>query len=126
MTIGRLSLTAAALALASSIVVPAQGSRHLDRGAEKWVRDTLKKMTVEEKVGQMIVSSFFSTFMSTDSAEFDALVKAVHEQKVGGFHVFGGRERSPSVRLNPTAGCVPLAQPREAAARLVRRQEARA
>jgi beta-N-acetylhexosaminidase len=122
MTIGRLSLLAATLALALSVVVPAQAPRQLDRGAEKWVQDTLRKMSVEEKVGQMIVSSFFSTFMSTDSAEFDELVKAVHELKVGGFHVFGGREPVPNVLLNPTYGSVTLGQPLEAASILNRLQ----
>ena len=122
MITGRLLMTAATLALALSIVAPAQAPRILDRGAEKWVQDTLRKMSIEEKVGQMIVSSFFATFMSSDSAEFEGLVKAVHEQKVGGFHVFGGRELVPNVLLNPTYGSVTLGQPIAAASILNRLQ----
>src|SRR5687768_6826227 len=122
MTIGRLSLTAAAAVLSLSILTVAQAPRALDRNAEKWVQSTLKKMSVEEKVGQMIVSSFMSTFMSTDSAEFDALARAIHELKVGGFHVFGGAERVPNVLLNPTYGAVTLGQPLEAASLINRLQ----
>ena len=116
-----LALAAGVIAL-TVLTVSAQDSKALDRNAEKWVRDTLKKMSVEEKVGQMIVSSFYSGFMSTDSKEFDELVQAVHEYKVGGFHVFGGTEPVPNVLLNPTYGAVTLGQPLEAASIINRLQ----
>jgi beta-glucosidase-like glycosyl hydrolase len=87
----------------------------LDKSAEKWVQATLEGMTIEEKVGQMIVSSFQSNFLSTDSATFDALVKSVHEIHVGGFHVFGASEPAPPVLLNPSYGTVTLGQPLAAA-----------
>ena len=107
--------------LTASTLIGAQ-SRQLDKEAERWVQATLKKLSVEEKVGQMIVPSFQTNFLSTDSAEFDELVKAVHEQKVGGFHIFGGSERIPSVLLNPTYGSVTLGQPLEAASIINRLQ----
>ncbi|MEX1128515.1 MAG: glycoside hydrolase family 3 protein [Vicinamibacterales bacterium] len=116
------ALTVTAAALSLSILTVAQAPRALDRDAEKWVQSTLKKMSIEDKVGQMIVSSFMSTFMSTDSAQFDALVRSVHELKVGGFHVFGGAERVPNVLLNPTYGAVTLGQPLEAASLINRLQ----
>ena len=96
-------------------VLAAQGRDGLDREAERWVETTLKKMSIEEKVGQMIVSSFFTNFMSTDSDQFETLVNAVHQQKVGGFHVFGGREAVPQVLLNATYGSVILGQPLDVA-----------
>ena len=108
-----LATAACGLALCSFTV--AQEPRALDRAAEKWVHDTIAKMSVEEKVGQMLVPSFQSDFMSSDSKEFDDLVRAVHEFKVGGFHVFGGTEAAPNVLLNPTYGTVTLGQPLEAA-----------
>ena len=116
-----LALAAGVVAL-TVLTLSAQDSKALDRNAEKWVRDTLKKMSVEEKVGQMIVSSFYSGFMSTDSKEFDELVRSVHEYKVGGFHVFGGTEPVPNVLLNPTYGAVTLGQPLEAASIINRLQ----
>jgi beta-N-acetylhexosaminidase len=103
-------------------LVAAQAPRELDKRGERWVQDTLKKMSVEEKVGQMIVSSFQTNFLSTDSDEFDQLVRRVHEQKVGGFHVFGGSEPIPNVLLNPTYGAVTLGQPLEAASIINRLQ----
>ena len=87
----------------------------VDKAGEKWVQATLKKMSLEEKVGQVLVSSFQSNFLSTDSDEFDTLVKAVHEYRVGGFHVFGAAEAVPPVLLNAAYGSVTLGQPLEAA-----------
>ena len=46
----------------------------------------------------------------------------VHAAHVGGFHVFGGSEKAPSVLLNPTYGTVTLGQPLEAASLLNRLQ----
>jgi beta-N-acetylhexosaminidase len=118
----QMSKHAIALVAALSVVVSAQAPRSLDRAAERWVQDTFKAMTVEEKVGQMIVSSFQSNYTSTESDDFEAMVKAVHEYKVGGFHVFGGTERVPQVLLNPTYGAVTLGQPFTAASLLNRLQ----
>ena len=36
----------------------------IDKAADKWVQSTIKKMTLDENVGQLLVSSFQSTFMS--------------------------------------------------------------
>src|SRR4051812_5771615 len=83
----------------------------LDPEAERWVAATLKKMTVDEKIGQLLVSSFGSDYMSTDSPEYDALAKAVHDYKIGGFHVFGGTEAAPDVLLDAHYGSVTLGQP---------------
>jgi beta-N-acetylhexosaminidase len=94
----------------------------VDKAGERWVQATIKKMTLDQKVGQLIVSSFESTFVPTDSDAYDALVRIIHEAHVGGFHVFGGSERAPSVLLNPTYGTVTLGQPLEAASLLNRLQ----
>jgi beta-N-acetylhexosaminidase len=93
-----------------------------DRAAENWVKSTLASMAVEEKVGQLLVSSFQSSFISTDSRTFDDLSKLVREYHVGGFHVFGASEPAPAVLLNPTYGTVTLGQPLEAASTLNRLQ----
>jgi len=94
----------------------------LDAAGERWVKSTLASMSLDDKVGQLLVSSFGSDYLSTDSAEFDALVKAVHDYHVGGFHVFGGVEAAPDVLLNPTYGTVTLGQPLAAASLLNRLQ----
>ncbi len=95
-----------------------------DRAADKWVRSTLAAMSVDEKVGQLLVSSFQSNFISTDSLVFEDLQKVVRDYHVGGFHVFGASELAPGVLLNPTYGTVILGQPLEAASTLNRLQTA--
>jgi len=97
-------------------------SRQLSADAERWVAATLKKMTLDEKVGQLLVSSFGSEYLSTDSREFDALAKAVRDDKIGGFHVFGGAEAIPDVLLDANYGSVTLGQPLAAASILNRLQ----
>jgi beta-N-acetylhexosaminidase len=114
----RTLIAPAAAAAIVSVAVVAQSPRissSVDRDGEKWVQDTMRKMSVDEKVGQVLVSSFQTNFMSTDSAAFEELVKAVHEYHVGGFHLFGASEPVPGVLLNPTYGPVTLGQPLEAA-----------
>ena len=49
---------------------PTTGSWKLDAEAERWVAATLKKMSLDDKVGQLLVSSFGSEFLSTDSREY--------------------------------------------------------
>ncbi|MGB2714892.1 MAG: glycoside hydrolase family 3 protein [Vicinamibacterales bacterium] len=93
-----------------------------DRSAERWVRSMLAGMSVEEKVGQLLVSSFQSNFISTDSRTFDELSRIVLEYHVGGFLVFGATEPAPTVLLNPTYGTVVLGQPLEAASTINRLQ----
>src|SRR5690349_721207 len=94
----------------------------LDRQGERWVKTTLAKMSLDDKVGQLMVSSFGSDFVSTDSDQFDKLATIVRDHHVGGFHVFGGVEAAPDVLLNPTYGTVTLGQPLAAASLLNRLQ----
>src|SRR5262245_12956207 len=100
----------------------ATGSLKLDAEGERWVGATLKKMTLDDKVGQLLVSSFGSGYLSTDSPEYDALVKAVHDYRIGGFHVFGDAEAAPDVLLDANYGSVTLGQPLAAASLLNRLQ----
>ena len=118
------AVTAAAL-LAAGVLLSAQpsaGRLKLDADGERWVETTLKKMTLDDKVGQLLVSSFQSDFMSTDSPDFEKLVRAVHEYRVGGFHVFGGAEAAPDVLLDAHYGSTTLGQPLAAASILNRLQ----
>ena len=74
----------------------------LDAAATRWVGETMKKLTRDEKIGQLIVPSFESNFLSTDSDTFEALTRLVRDYHVGGFHVFGASIPAPSVLLNPS------------------------
>ena len=98
----------------------------LDKAAELWVDQTFKKMTLDDKAGQVVMGGFDSTYLATDSDQFDQLLDKVKTLKLGGFVVFGGSERAPSVLLNNTYGTVTLGQPLAAAATLNRLQNAAA
>src|SRR6185503_11784195 len=94
----------------------------LDRAAGRWVDSIMKKLTVDEKIGQLIIPSFESNFLSTDSDTFETLTRLVREYHVGGFHVFGASMAAPPVLLNPGYGTVTLGQPFAAAFLLNRLQ----
>jgi beta-N-acetylhexosaminidase len=87
----------------------------LDRAGERWVEQTLKQLTSDEKIGQLIVPSFESSFLSTDSETFDTLTRLVRDYHVGGFHVFGASQAAPPVLLDANYGTVILGQPFSAA-----------
>jgi beta-N-acetylhexosaminidase len=58
-----------------------------------WVESTLKKMTLREKLGQMLMPHYFGVFTSAESGDYKALQHQVEENHVGGFIV--GTERGP-------------------------------
>jgi beta-N-acetylhexosaminidase len=58
-----------------------------------WVETTLKKMTLREKIGQMLMPYYFGTFTSTESSEYKELLHQVEENHVGGFIL--GTQRGP-------------------------------
>src|SRR2546428_5143150 len=76
--------SSAAVLIATQPATPA-----LDAAAARWVEQTLRKMTLDEKIGQLLVPSLDATFTSTDSDAFDTLRHLVRDLKVGGMHVFG-------------------------------------
>jgi beta-N-acetylhexosaminidase len=94
----------------------------LDKTAARWVDETFKKMSLADKVGQLVVSSISSTYLSSDTETFDTLSRKVRDLHLGGFHVFGGAEPIPNVLLNNNYGSVILGQPLEAASLLNRLQ----
>lgn len=54
------------------------------RADEKWVAATLKKMTLEEKLGQLVMVYYWGRFTSTESPEYQDLLREVKENRVGG------------------------------------------
>ncbi len=109
-------------ALVGSLVITGRAQAPIDKAARQWVDATLKKMSLEQIVGQMIFAPFDSTYLSSDTDDYDELVKLVHETQIGGVIAFGGNERVPQVMLNNTYGNVVLGQPLELASILNRLQ----
>jgi len=56
----------------------------------KWASKTLAKMTIEEKVAQMIAWRYNGFFFNRDSDSVKKLVELVNEDKIGGLIIFAG------------------------------------
>jgi beta-N-acetylhexosaminidase len=73
----------------------------LDKVAQRWVEQTLKKMTLDEKVGQLLAPSIDAAVTNIDSETYERKRHLVRDLHVGGMHVFGSSELTPAVLLNP-------------------------
>ena len=120
----RLSLIPAFIVLAVAAMSQAQAPLpdSLDKVAAKWVEDTFRKMTLDDKVGQLVVTSANTTYLASDTDAYESLEKKVRDLRLGGVHVFGGSEPIPNVLLGNAYGAVILGQPLEAASLLNRLQ----
>jgi beta-N-acetylhexosaminidase len=58
--------------------------------AVKWANEQLKKMSLEEKVGQLISVGVNATFLNQDSDAFKSLKHHIENNKVGGIILFRG------------------------------------
>jgi beta-N-acetylhexosaminidase len=77
-------------ALIAAILAPcavAAPPVHLDRKGERWAAATLRKMTLEEKIGQMIVVWAKVQFLNPESPEYLELRDEMTKYHVGGFGV---------------------------------------
>ena len=93
----KLGLSALPLLLVMTISLRAQksSSRSPRRtvASSPWVEATLKKMTLREKLGQMLMPYYFGVFTSSDSPSYKELLHQVEENYVGGFIL--GTQRGP-------------------------------
>src|SRR5438876_3991790 len=55
--------------------------------ASAWVESTLGKMTVDEKIGQLLFTTYHGGFTATDSPAYQQLLHDVQDLHVGGFIV---------------------------------------
>jgi beta-N-acetylhexosaminidase len=87
-----IAAAAAALFVASSCArmpAPSAGPGFVPPDAG-WVGRTLKRMTLEEKIGQMIAVRFTGTFRNGDSDYLKTLESLIVTHKIGGLILFGG------------------------------------
>jgi beta-N-acetylhexosaminidase len=52
---------------------------------ERWVAETLKKMSLDEKIGQVFAVWAYGAFMSAESPEYRELLRDVEEKHIGSF-----------------------------------------
>jgi beta-N-acetylhexosaminidase len=74
-----LLMTAAARAQKNKTAAPSRTP-----SGEKWVRQTLGKMSLDEKLGQMVMVYYWGRFTSVDDPDFRDLLREVKEQHIGG------------------------------------------
>src|SRR5262249_22826342 len=58
---------------------------HLDRGGEKWAQKTLRKMSLEEKIGQLFMIWTRAEFLNAKSPEYEHLRDTINKYHVGSF-----------------------------------------
>ncbi|HET9479814.1 MAG TPA: glycoside hydrolase family 3 N-terminal domain-containing protein, partial [Pyrinomonadaceae bacterium] len=64
--------------------------RQPSAAALKWANEELRRMSLEEKVGQLISVGVNATFLNQESEAFRALKHHIEENKVGGIILFRG------------------------------------
>ena len=72
----------------------------IDVKAEKWAAQTLKNLTLREKIGQMIIMPLSGEFTNTKSEKFAEMRRRIVENKVGGFTLFRGEANSIAALTN--------------------------
>src|SRR5438309_328061 len=68
-----------------STVPPKTAMKKLSPAATAWVETTLRRMTVDEKIGQVLFATYHGSFTATDSAAYAQMMHAVDGLHVGGF-----------------------------------------
>ncbi|MGH9842303.1 MAG: glycoside hydrolase family 3 protein, partial [Blastocatellia bacterium] len=74
--------------------------RTLTKKEEGWVRRTLRSMTLDEKIGQMIMADANITFWNRESEEYKKLEHHIRDNKVGGVLVFRSEVWPTAVMTN--------------------------
>jgi beta-N-acetylhexosaminidase len=64
---------------------PASRARTLSAANRQWAEATLRKMTDDEKVGQLIFATYHGSFTSTDADAYRKMMHDVDDLHVGGF-----------------------------------------
>lgn len=65
----------------------ATSGRQLSPAGERWVARTLKSMTLDEKLGQLLAIWYYGGFISAGSPEYQELIRDAEEKRVGSFVV---------------------------------------
>jgi beta-N-acetylhexosaminidase len=74
--------------------------RQPSKDALKWADKEMRRMSIEEKVGQLISIGVNATFLNQDSDAFRGLMKQVKENHIGGIILFRGPVYESVVLMN--------------------------
>jgi beta-N-acetylhexosaminidase len=75
---------------ATSNIAPRPYSRHPSGEAQKWADKELKRMSLEEKIGQLVAVGVNATYLNQDSEAFKDLRHQIVDNHVGGIVLFRG------------------------------------
>jgi beta-N-acetylhexosaminidase len=95
----RVIISLLTIALLSAQVVFAQ-TQAIDKKGERWVEQILKSLTLQEKVGQMVIVGMSGEFANTNSEKFAVMRRHIEENKLGGFILFRGEANSIATQTN--------------------------
>src|SRR5258708_13727823 len=59
----------------------------LSSEAQRWVSQTLKSMSLDEKIGQLFAVWAYGAFISTESQDYKELLRDVEEKHIGSFAI---------------------------------------
>src|SRR6202162_6715893 len=62
-------------------------SARLSPESERWVAQTLKQMSLDEKIGQLFAVWAYGSFLSTESQDYKDLLRDVEEKHIGTFAI---------------------------------------
>ncbi|HSR50055.1 MAG TPA: glycoside hydrolase family 3 N-terminal domain-containing protein [Acidobacteriota bacterium] len=104
------TLRFAQVALLSAILVISLQAQTLDEEQRAWVEDRLSQMTVQEKVGQLIVGGSETAYMHVESERFQEILQEIRDYHLGGYHAFRGHVLSAAamIRRMQDAAAIPL------------------
>lgn len=80
--------------------VPSSLGQEEKTSAQSWVDSALHAMTLEEKVGQLMIVWTTSSYMPSDARRWQELVRYTTEKKVGGFYFSTGGVYEFPVQIN--------------------------
>jgi beta-N-acetylhexosaminidase len=68
--------------------------------AQKWANETLAKLTLEKKIGQMVCTDIAGGYIADDDPRLKQWVRLARDYGVGGFVLYGGTPRDVAHLLN--------------------------
>lgn len=76
----------------------------LSSNAHTWVEQALATMSLEEKVGQMLIVDFAAIFTNREHENWQRITRLIREQHIGGFILAGGSLHSIALLTNELQG----------------------
>ena len=93
--IGLMAISLAALSSAGLAQILASHDE-----ASQWAEQTLAKLTLEKKIGQMICAEIAGGYIADDDPKLQQWIRLARDYGVGGFVLYGGTPRDVARLLN--------------------------